>query len=94
MFDCDDILDAMDREIEKARRAGEFLSYGDFHYVDGRLCRVSTKGEGNATRIRRWIDAAEYVGIELRLGDFNRIDGEWTIDGMHPNDWLAAHVAA
>lgn len=42
------------------------------------------------TEIREWIDKAAGHDLQLNLSDFKRIDGEWTLDGMNPDEWIDA----
>lgn len=42
------------------------------------------------TAAMEWVDRASKKGIELTPGDFVIIDGEPTIDGMSPSEWLDA----
>jgi hypothetical protein len=36
------------------------------------------------------IRRAKENDLELTLSDFKKIDGEWTLDGMDPGEWLDA----
>lgn len=37
-----------------------------------------------------WIGDALLHGLKLDYDSFRLIDGEWTVDGMYPADWIYA----
>ena len=40
----------------------------------------------------KWIAEADRHDIALSTSDFVKIDGEWTLDGMDPGEWIEAMV--
>jgi hypothetical protein len=42
------------------------------------------------SRYNAWVNRAAGIGIQIEAKDFAWSDGDYTIDGMSPDEWLDA----
>lgn len=42
------------------------------------------------SRYNAWVDRAAAIGIQIEAKDFAWAGGDYTIDGMSPDEWLEA----